>query len=97
MSLGRLVSALDILRAYAEAYVKGAQTLAGLNAQILYQGKDTTYDVRKDNQLIWRLKVHLIDLVEHCQHLPLTSIAAQRLVATLNNQALMSAWKLSRL
>lgn len=90
--LKNLVSLLDILRAYAEAYVKGARILALLNAQIFYVGQQSGYDVRKDLQLIERLKAHLSDLLEHCQYLPMTSIAAQKLKAALNNSELMSTW-----
>jgi len=88
-----VVTLLDILRAYAEAYAKGAKILALLNSEIFHQAQSTGYDVRTDNQLLDRLKQHLSDLLEHCQHLPLTSIAAQKLVHIIDTPELMSTWQ----
>jgi nitric oxide synthase oxygenase domain/subunit len=88
------ITLLDILRAYAEAYVKGATALAGLHGQIFYTAaQNSDYDVRNDSQLLGRLETHLSDLVEHCQHLPMTAIAASKLLAIINNSALMSTWQ----
>ncbi len=91
----RVVTLLDILRAYAEAYVKGATALTALNMQIFYKDQqEPDYDVRNDSQLLTRLKTHLSDLLEHCQpHLPMTAIAVLRLRATINNAELMSTWQ----
>jgi len=85
---------LDILRAYAEAYVKGATALAGLHAQIFYKAQAPGYDLRNDFQFLTRLKTHLSDLLEHCQpHLPMTAAAVLRLTATINDPDLMSTWQ----
>ncbi|MDR3562801.1 MAG: hypothetical protein P4N59_15375 [Negativicutes bacterium] len=89
-----MVTLLDILRAYAEAYVKGAKTMAMLNVQIFYNAQASGYDVRNDFQLLNRLNMHLSDLLGHCQpHLPMTAAAVLRLRATINDAELMSTWQ----
>lgn len=88
-----MLTLLDILRAYAEAYVKGATALAGLHTQIFYQAQSAGYDVRHDNRLLKRLQLHLSDLLEHCQpHLPMTAAAALKLRAAIDPD-LMSTWQ----
>jgi len=89
-----VLTLLDILRAYAEAYVKGATALAGLHTQIFYQAQAAGYDVRHDDHLLRRLQLHLSDLLEHCQpHLPMTAAAALKLRAIIDDPDLMYTWQ----
>jgi len=86
---GKVVNLLEILRAYAEAYVKGTHALGLLSTAIAEEQKEQ-HDIRQNVLLLQRLQSHLTDLFGHCEHLPMTAKSIQELLAVLIKPESMS-------
>jgi hypothetical protein len=83
---------MEILRAYAGAYVCGAKALALVSQQIHERANDPEQDIRKDAILIERMKGHLSGLFQHCEHLPATAISITRLLQVLDSPGMIARW-----
>ena len=83
----RVVSLLDILRAYAEAYVRVTKALT-LITSLINEEKNKGADIRLNVALLRRLKTVLNELLEHCEHLPMTAIAVSDLVEIISTPAM---------
>ena len=86
-----LVSLLDVLRAYAEAYVREMHALTIISALISNE-QDDNKDVRENTLLLQRLYAHLAELLSHCEHLPMTAIAIRKLMKSVSSPTDMSLW-----
>jgi hypothetical protein len=86
------VSLLEILRSYAEAYAEGAHNLA-LISTLIFKNSVHGTDVRNDKPLLGRLHGHLMNLAEHCEHLPMTALAVKALLTILEREDIMAKWE----
>jgi hypothetical protein len=91
MPYGKVVSLLEILRCYAEAYVEAAQSLNIISA-LVAEHRTSGVDVRRNAGLLGRLQWHTKQLVNHCEQLPMTAKAAQSLLGHLNKPEIMENW-----
>jgi hypothetical protein len=88
----RVVSLLEILRCYAEAYAEGAHNLALISTLIFKDSVGGT-DIRSDKPLLRRLQGHLLNLADHCEHLPMTALAVKALLDILQREDIMATWE----
>ena len=91
MNLGKVVSLLEILRLYAQAYPRGAHALA-LLSKFISDAKEKNQDVRGNVVLLDRLRAHLVELRPHCEHLPMTELAIGKLLRILETTDAMRIW-----
>jgi hypothetical protein len=82
---------MEILRAYAEAYPQGAHSLTLISTAITASQR-SGLDVRSDQLLLGRLHGHLLELVRHCDHLPVTRIAINDLLKIISRPEYMDQW-----
>jgi hypothetical protein len=87
-----IVSLLDILRAYAEAYTRAARSLTLAFAEVSKHQLNNT-DVRENTLLLKRLRSQLNELLPHCKHLPMTTAAISRLLTVLDAPETMAQWR----
>lgn len=87
----KVVSLLEILRAYADAYVTGTQALVLVQVAIT-NGQREGKDIRNDAVLMRRLHGHLATLSSHCEHLPMTALKINALLQVIDNLAQTSVW-----
>ena len=91
MTSGKAVNLLEILRAYAEAYVNGVQALALIQCAII-TGRKEKRDLRDDPLLLGRLRGHLSTLLPHCEHLPMTAMKVGELIEVLDHPERTAQW-----
>jgi hypothetical protein len=87
----KVVSLLEIMRAYAEAYVTGTQALTLVEGTIDKMQHEKN-DIRNDAPFMNRLQGHLAQLLAHCEHLPMTAIKIKNLLQTIANLEQTSTW-----
>jgi hypothetical protein len=83
----KVVSLLEILRSYAEAYARGADVLR-LCADALAGHKERGEDFRGNIPLMARMRENFLELRSHCEHLPMTSMAIVKTINALNPEYL---------
>ena len=87
----KVVSLLEIMRAYAEAYVTGTQALTlveGAIAKMQHEKKD----IRDDAPFMNCLQGHLAQLLAHCEQLPMTALKIKKLLQIIANLEQTSTW-----
>ena len=86
---GKVVTVLEILRVYADAYAKASYALALINSRI-----EQMSDFREDAVMVARMRGHLSDLLDHCEYvLPMTAMKIKDVVAILDNLQNTSHWE----
>ena len=88
---GQVVTVLEILRAYAEAYAEGAYALALVSSAMVEEERHGN-DVRQNRLLLQRLNGHLVKLLANCEHLPMTALSVKSLLEIINSPETMRAW-----
>jgi hypothetical protein len=87
----KVVTLLEILRCYAEAYAEGSYCLGMLLAQVQVHFDKKT-DIRADTLLLNRMLVHLRSLASHCERLPMTRLATLELTGHIENPSKLASW-----
>jgi hypothetical protein len=87
----KLVTLLEILRAYAEAYVSGVHALTLVQCTII-TGQKEGRNLREDPLLLGRLHSHLATLLPYCDHLPMTEKKVKELLEMLDSPERTAHW-----
>lgn len=89
--LRKVVSLLEILRAYVQAYTNAVDCL-GLDLIAIQTQTEQGNDFRANTVLLQRLREHVATLLLHCEHLPMTAISAQKLIHMIDNPSATAIW-----
>jgi len=83
----KLVTALEILRIYAQAYSKVSHTLGIASTGL----KRNPLRPAKENELLVTLEIELSTLLPFCGSLPMTSLSIKRLLQSIHNPVYMDS------
>jgi hypothetical protein len=86
-----VVSLLEILRAYVQAYTNAVDSL-GLDMFAIQTQTEQGNDFRENTVLLQRLREHASTLLLHCEHLPMTAISVQKLIQMIDHHEVTAIW-----
>lgn len=84
LPFGSLVTLLEILRAYADAYAESSFTLAMAACKC-----DRDEDALESGAMLGIVQGQLEKLLKHCEHLPVTAVKVQKILKWLQHSELM--------
>ena len=89
--LRKVVSLLEILHAYVQAYTAAVDSL-GLILIFIQTETEQGRDFRANDAMVQRLRGHVTTLLPHCEHLPMTAISVQKLIQMIDNPTMTGMW-----
>jgi hypothetical protein len=87
----KVVSLLEILQAYVQAYAVGMDCL-GLDLIVIQQETQQGRDFRLNGALLNRLRGHLDTLLPHCEHLPMTALSVRNFIKLIDSPNMFAQW-----
>jgi hypothetical protein len=87
----KVVSLLEIIQAYVQAYATGTDCL-GLDLIAIQQETQQGKDFRENDVLLRRLRGHLATLLPHCEHLPMTALSVRNLIELIDSPGVFGQW-----